>query len=355
MSSTKAAGPSGCLPKVKLGPHEFFDAVHDIFLSQAQVVSVKRREYEIAGLVCRLEIAGETLSPRLSRALAHLPRPQASRVDLTIHAWDGPMMSPPWSEDDYGPRGEVRGFNTERFCTVFDHGTSSFSMLDRNRGLALFWTRNAAELPTYETGAPLRTILTWWLEQKHRILIHGGAVAGKRGAALLAGPGGSGKSTTALLCLQASWKYLADDYCVIEPGDPPRVFSLYNTAKVARRWLLHMPNLEKLGEASSEMHDDKHLLFLHELCPDELIHSATGRTLLLPSVSGQADTTVGAATAGEALRALAPSTIFQGSASGLTTFRRLSELVGQIPIRRLNLGRELDQIVPQVDRCLNNI
>jgi hypothetical protein len=309
----------------------------------------------MAGLVFRTEIAGEALSLRLSRALAHLPRTQLLKADLTIFVWDGAMIPPPWSENDYGPRGEVRGFNTERFCTVFDHGTGSLSMFDRDRGLAFFWTRTATELPVYETGAPLRTILTWWLEQENRVVIHGGAVAGKHGAALLVGPGGSGKSTTALLCLQAGWKYLADDYCVIEPGDPPRAFSLYNTAKLARRWLLRVPQLQKLGEVNSEMHDDKHLLFLHEICPDELICSANGRLLLLPSVSGQTDTTVSSATAGEALRALAPSTIFQGSASGPTTFRLLSKLVEQIPIRRLNLGSELDQVVPRVDRCMNDI
>jgi hypothetical protein len=341
--------------KVKLGPHDFFEAVHDFFLSQAQVVSVKRREYEIAGSVFRTEIAGETLSLRLSRALTHLPRPRSPKVGLTIYAWDGAMIPPPWSENDYGPRGEVRGFNTERFCTVFDHGTGSLSMLDRDRGLAFFWTRAAADMPAYETGAPLRTILTWWLEQENRILIHGGAVAREHGAALLVGPGGSGKSTTALLCLQAGWRYLADDYCVIEPGSPPTAFSLYNTAKLARRWLPRMPQLQKLREASSEMHADKHLLFLHELCPDELIHSATGRLLMLPSVSGQTDTTVSSATAGEALRALAPSTIFQGSASGLTAFRLLSKLVEQIPIRRLDLGSELDQVAPQIDRCMSDL
>jgi len=340
---------------VKLGPREFFDAARDIFLSQARRGPVRRREYEIAGLACRLEIAGEGLPAQLSRALAHLAQPKASRVGLTIQAWDGPMISPPWSEDDYGPRGEVSGFNTERFSTVFDHGTGSLNMLDRERGSALFWTRDAVTLPSYESAAPLRTILGWWMEQENRILIHGGAIAAERGAVLLAGPGGSGKSTTALLCLQAGWKYLADDYCVVEPGNPPRVSSLYSTAKVARRWLLHMPNLEKLSKATSEMHADKHLLFLNELCPDDLIHSATCHVLLLPSISEQDQTTVETATEGEALRALAPSTIFQSSASGQSTFRRLSELVQQLPIRRLNLGRELDQIVPQVDRCLKGI
>ena len=340
---------------MSVGPEEFFNSAQDLFLTEVQNRGVERRAYNVAGLPCATEIVGAGLSARLSRALAHLDSPAEPVARLTIRAWDGPMIPAPWSESEYGPRGLIRGFNTNRFLTAFDHATESLSMLDRDRGLAIFWTRSAESLPTYESGAPFRTIFGWWMETQNRILVHAGAVAKEKGAVLLVGPGGSGKSTTALLCLLDGWKYLADDYCVIKTGDSPRVFTLYSAAKAAGTWLDTSPEFTRLREASSETHEDKQLLFLHEICPAQLAQSAICRVCLLPTVSSEIDTAILPATTAEALRAIAPSTIFQSALSGTLTLPSLSDFVQRLPVFRLKLGSALDQISTRVDDCLNGV
>ena len=342
---------------MKLGPGEFFETAHQDFLSKGPAPR-SGIDYAIGDQVIRVEIRSDSLTDRMTGALAHLELPEQPRVDLTIHAWDtarGGMLSPPWSESAYGPRGEIHGFNTERFRTAFAHGSGALSMIDFEGRRALFWTRDADCLPAYESAAPWRSILGWWMERNHHLLIHAGLVARDGSAVILAGPGGSGKSTTALLCLQAGWKYLGDDYCLLQPVAPVRGYSLYNSAKIARAWLHGVPQLKGVTDRSSAMHADKHLLFLNGKWSDHLLRSAGCKALFLPQVVDQRETTVEKATPAEALRALAPSSIFQTAAAGAFMFAQISALVQRLPIRRLNLGRDLDQIPPQMQNALAGV
>jgi hypothetical protein len=338
---------------VSAGPGEFFHAAHRVFLSAQS----NEQHYSIAGLVARFEIAGRASDERLTRAFGHLQLPVQQHVDLTICAWDSvgtgtKMVPPPWTESDYGSRGEIRLYNNERFRTAFDQGTSALSMIDHERGLALFWTRDAQELPSYESGAPFRTILNWWAERNDLVLVHCGAIGTERGAAILAGPGGSGKSTTALLCAQAGWNYLADDYCLLQVAEPSRVFSLYNSAKLGHDQL---SQFKTLAGKSAAMDGDKHLFFLNDIWQKRLTRSLPSRLLLLPRVSGDRDTLIEPASAGEALRAVAPSTIFQLSGAGQTSFQRLSSFVERIPVRHLNLGRDFEKIPERISACLSEM
>ncbi len=235
---------------------------------------------------------------------------------------------------------------------MFDHASNSLSMLDREKGVALFWTRTARDLPSHARGAPFRTIFGWWLESHERVLVHAGAVAKQNRAVLLIGPGGSGKSTVALLCLKAGWQYLADDYCIIDLSETnlsPRVFSLYQTAKISRDW---WPRLRILDASNSEPFDDKQLFFLGENFPDRIDSSASCRGCLLPVVANRGDTRIVPATKGEAVRALAPSSIFQNAVAPNPAFRRIGEFISQVPVANLELGESLDEIAPQMDDYL---
>jgi len=71
------------------------------------------------------------------------------------------------------------------------------------------------------------------------------------------------------------------------------------------------------------------------------------KAVLIPRITGQSDTSVRPTTTGAALRALAPSTIFQLAGSGQTAFQTMSSLVKQVPCYSLELGTEMAQI-PEV-------
>ena len=52
------------------------------------------------------------------------------------------------------------------------------------------------------------------------------------GGVIITGGGGAGKSTAALLCLEAGLRYLGDDYVVVALDPVATAYSLYCTAKI---------------------------------------------------------------------------------------------------------------------------
>ena len=97
--------------------------------------------------------------------------------------------------------------------------------------LALYWAQAAEHIPPWEIASPLRAILGWWALENDDLLVHGAAVGWAEDGLLLTAQGGSGKSTTALACLQAGLNYTGDDYVLLS-GQAPDIYSLYNTAKL---------------------------------------------------------------------------------------------------------------------------
>lgn len=306
--------------------------------------------YKIAGFNVRVRFASAALATRLTPALSHLAT-HPTTAALTIYAWDTAsigisMPPPPWSEDDYLPRAEIRGFNNHRFRTAFDVYGAALRILDRERSEAIFWAQDAARLPGYEVGAPFRMLLHWWMSGHNRLLVHAAALGTPCAGVLLAGKSGSGKSTTAAACLNSELLYAADDYCLITPGPTPRVHSLYNTVKLYADTLQERaPHLATHSPGADFLDDrGKAIIFLHRRFAHKLTTEFPVKAILLPVVSSCAETRLRPATPIAALQALAPSTIMQLAGAGPQEFQRLANLVTQLPAYHLELGAQQDQI-----------
>ena len=76
------------------------------------------------------------------------------------------------------------------------------------------------------------------------------------------------------------------------------------------------------------------------------------RAILLPKITGAADTSVEPCNAREALAALLPSTVGQLPAAGSGDGQRMAALVRQLPAYRLHLGREIGQIPAAIQALL---
>lgn len=61
-------------------------------------------------------------------------------------------------------------------------------------------------------------VITHLLAHQDRFVVHAAAVADGRGALLVLGGTGRGKSTTAMAALRAGWEVLGDDLVVVAPG-----------------------------------------------------------------------------------------------------------------------------------------
>lgn len=348
---------SDCLA-ADLDRFTYFQMIEAGFKRAAQAAGTIEQFYRLGGYTICLRFAGSALIPALTPALSHLATSPTS-PDLTICLWDSDSTHTPlpllieslvellrlhWTEY-LGPRKEIKAYDSDRIRTNFHIGPNILSVLDQQQSLGFYWVRSAQEVPYWEKGSPLQAILNWWTAHRQLQYVHAGAVGTKFGGVLLAGKGGSGKSSTALACVNSPLLYASDDYCLLETDPIPYVHSLYNTAKLkGQADLERFPRLAPLIDNIDRLEHEKAMLFLHQHHPEKVVSGFLIKAVLVPQVTGKPETKLRQTTAGDALRALAPSTMFQLSGSGQSAFQRMSSLVRQVPCYRLELGTEVAQI-----------
>jgi hypothetical protein len=300
----------------------------------------------IAGRRVRLVFAGSGLPPTVLPALGHLVEPAAGGADLVVELWDTastgvPMLPPPRGHEALPPGGHLEGWQGERHVT-FQGGPGGCTLFDREAGRALVWARDARAIEPFEQAAPLRRLLAVWLEPLGITLVHAAAVGGARGGLLLGGRGGSGKSTTALLCLAAGMGFAGDDYVALD-GDG-FAHGLYATAKVDAASLERFPAL-RAHFSGPPPPGEKAIAYLHP-------HPALGRGFpvrgVLMARAGARETRLAPITPGAALRGIAPSSLLQLPRSTGSPLAAIARLVERVPCHAIELGPDASAIVSTV-------
>jgi hypothetical protein len=224
--------------------------------------------------------------------------------------------------------------------------------MDTTKNLAIYWLKDAAKTPYYEKGYPFTTIFNWWMEHQNRQCVHAAAVGNETGGVLLPGKSGSGKSTTSLACLDSELLYVSDDTSLISCEHEPFVYSLYNTAKIGH--FQHLPRLESYVSNAVRVENEKGMIFLHQHFPEKIISGFPLKGILVPRITGGKATHIKPATPGMALKALAPSTLFQLPGAGLGAFRLMSQLVKNVPCYELELGTHMEDIPEVIQQFLHS-
>ncbi len=340
-------------------PVEYFQSVYELFERGSLAVGgFVNRNYSIGGYTIRLRFAGAALISSMTQAFDHLMIDQESTPALTICIWDTAstgtrLPAPPWGSDDFLARGQIQGYNNERIYTAFQHGSSAMNLLDVTRSLGIFWVPAAGDLVYWEKGAPLRTILHWWFSNHNRQLVHAAALGNGRDGVLIGGRGGSGKSTTALACLDSRLLYAGDDYALVALDPAPTAYSLYNSAKLDSDHLQRFPHLVSKVHNADRLEDEKALLFVHQHYQANVTTKFRVRAILLPRVTGKPETRLSKTSTAQALATLAPSTIFQLPRAGNETFKFLAALVRQVPCYCLELGTDISRIRTVIEELLS--
>jgi hypothetical protein len=327
--------------------------------------------YLIAGQKIRLQFAGDSLVHELTRALEHLriEIPKNEKPDLTICLWDSfssgrrlpfflysfinNLYSPPTTRYERGERGEIFAMNSRRFRAALN-GPQILTLLDFQEKTAFFWMPDCREMPDYERGAPLKTILHWHFAAASRQLIHAGAVGNSSGGVLLTGEGGSGKSTTALNSLNSSLSYASDDYVLVELDPRPVAYSLFNTAKVkTRKDLTRFPNLVSwaTNDESVNFKNEKPMMFVSENAPEKLIKELPLKAIINPRFVAGENLKLTEISTHQAFEAIAVSTVRQLPHADNETLRMLRQLVKSVPNYSLVFGedqRHISEIIEQL-------
>lgn len=342
-------------------PEEFFKILQQTFrVAEERSPGSVDRFYRIGVGTVRLRFAGPALLPLVTPALEHLAIGPRTVPALTVFLWDSQTtetvpVAPPWSMNDYLPRGEVRGYSDGDFKTSYHPASGILSMLHCRLGTGYYWLADARRFPRHERAAPLLQILSWWASERDRQVVHAAAVGDADGGVLLVGKGGSGKSTAALACLNAGMLYAGDDYCMIRAGDGdehPQVHSLYNSGKLDMASARRFPRMKPALDHGDGMDAEKAIYFLHDGYREKMSAGFPLRAFLLPRVTGLAESSIKRVAPAACLLALAPSTIFQLNGAGRRAFAGLSRVVKQIPGYELRLGADISVVPDMIARLL---
>ena len=315
----------------------------------AEVVA---RHYRLGGGRVVIRCAGTALSDDIHAPMAHLQLDEAPEVapDLEIEIWDERATGVGCQACVIGPDPEATGtvsiYGPGRF--VLHQSPQARSVIDRRARRIVTWIADHERLTQYELGRPLHSDLLLWHRDRGIQAVHAGLVALGGEGVLFGGPGGSGKTTTALTCLRAGMAYLADDYVGLQlVADSTWLgHSLYSSTHLAPHHIKRFPDLIPHSRPGRMAREDKHLVLLERLYPGRFAASATIRVIALPRVVDATETRTRPASKIEVLRQLAPSSLFglpYGS-SGRKSFDAMVGLVESVPTVWLELGRDLEGI-----------
>ena len=316
--------------------------------------------YRIAGKAVSVRLVGDELGRELPRALVHLcTEPPGAQPELLIEAWDEArtgIRNPlePTGGDDEAPG--IVSASAEGRYVLYRRAHTMFAFDRVNRELA-GWVAAAGRLTQYERGRPWHSELLLWQRDLGLQPVHAGFIERAGQGILLGGPGGSGKSTTALVCMGHGWSYLADDHVAVERHAGGFVgHGLYASAHLEPDHLRRFEALAVGAIPGTLRREDKSLLLLHGLAGSRLRSEAPIRLLALPRVTGGHSTSFRRASRAEALLRVAPSSLvllpYQGL--GHQGMQALAELIEGVPSYWLELGRDFDQLPRAVHAMLEH-
>ncbi len=318
---------------------------------------VSERWFKIAGCTLRVRFIGLSLFEIVAPALSHLEvAPSTLDADLTLHCWDCASLGmefpkAPVTIEAFNPRGDLQGLNNDRFHTAFESGGRLLSLMDSHLREAIYCIGDSAEIPRYVVAEPIRGILSWFMRENGRQLLHAGAVGTPDGGVLLFGPSGAGKSNTALGCLESDLRYASDDFCAVSTDGSLIVYSLYSTGKTHEGdWERH-PFLARLAPYLDPDRVEKAIYFLNVAAPNKLISSFPLKAILFPRRAG-ATCEIRPMPAVTALRLAAPGTAKLLPDGGAEVLRCLAKLVRAVPCYELLLGSRPERIPVVISELL---
>jgi hypothetical protein len=314
----------------------------------------------VAARTLRILFAGGAVAHALGPAFAHLEAPEHTPA-LTLHVWD--RAAPPTFALNGGIEVEATTsgpgpsyyYESLNFRALHQPATDALSVLNAEAEVGWFWVPDATALPYWDYTAPFRHLLSWWLAAQGLRHVHAGAVGTEAGGVLLVGPGGAGKSTTALASLlDERLRYAGDDYVAVGFEHEPTVHSLYGAGKLHRDDVRRFPALSGALEDDGRR-DQKAVFYIEQVFPGRSIPGFPLRAIVLPRVTDRRAPRVLPGTQAAALSALAPSTIFQLHPPAPTALSQMAELVRSVPTFVLELGTDIEAIPAEILRLLEEL
>jgi hypothetical protein len=244
-------------------------------------------------------------------------------------------------------------YNNNQFHMLYNYESKVLTAVDKEKKEAYYYIPSLKDRPYYEKAAPMRMIFHYWAQSQGLILLHGASVGFDNKGLLMAGRGGTGKSTTALSAALAGFDYIGDDYIIADPNSKV-IYSIYGSSKI--RWSTEeiIPDVKELT-INSRIKDEKGIFFLDRKEGFKLKKSIELKAVLLPVITGGNETFFVKTKGTEALMSLASSTIFQMPGSGKEILSGISKLIKDIPQYNVRLSNRPEEINEKLKEIINQL
>jgi hypothetical protein len=279
----------------------------------------------------------------------------------TIELWDVSACgvrppSLPESAREAGPMGAIPWLGSAETAGAWQEPGRMLVAWNGRAGTASGYIGDPVLLPSWQRAEPLRAPLNWVLRSPRRALAHAAALGSReRGTGLLiGGPGGSGKSTTALAWMLAGGDFAGDNYVLIDldARGGPTAAPIYANAKADANAMSMLPELAPVAHAGDETLHGKSVLDVRDLRPDQPGGPIRITAIVISRVSGEDKPEVRRISGASALKGLAPSSLLQlpGETAGLAV---LAALARDLPCFEIDLARDSDANLDALDRILS--
>jgi hypothetical protein len=329
-----------------------FENMCSAFDQAAAAAPAATREYSfrISGLMIRLSTVGKRLAEEMTPPwMPFVCEDMGQDADLKIDIWDqfesgvsGPQAGRDGDQQNYAAlsaHGEDRYIAEERQDRML--------WLDRAAGHIVGFTGSAERLNIDERGRPFQRMLSIFLNDKGIQPVHAGLIAWEGQGLLFTGMSGAGKSTSSIACLTAGFGYLGDDFVGLEKNADGTFtgHGIFASCMVKPDHMERFPDLAPHQHPAHHDHEDKSVVYLSDLYPNQIEIDIPIRAIVLPRVVGEGENTFRPATKGEALRAIAPSSVIMFVAGPTArSIDKLVDLIEAVPSYWLELGRDVGGI-----------
>ena len=337
-----------------------FALVEAAFQSATRAASMVDVAYGLAGRSVRIRIVGRGLARAITPPLRHLARGEpGGEPDLTVALWDqsaSGVRGPRHAIDAILPAGDATAASTDGRWIVYRRD-ATVTCLDRARGRIAGWVETVDRLSLLDQGRPLYAPLLLWLRDRKVDAVHAGLVARNGRGILVAGESGSGKTTTVLSCLLDGFEFVSDDYVGLEAkGDHTYLgHGLHSSTHIHPDDLWRFPRLAPRAIHGHRPDEDKVLIRLSEVCPEQLRASASIDVLVLPRVTGRRRLELRPATKSQALLRLAPTSLWMVRHARGAGLPSLAGVVERTPCYWLDLAGDVAAIAPRLRELLHAV
>ncbi len=337
-------------------PTQYFDEALSLFEA---LPSYHTDQISIANRAIHLRTPSMGLRDRLLPSLVHLlEKEESDQPELTIWYAEekhlpNKLKAPPW--DGFNGQGYNDSIDQEDVQIFFQPWQTQLFLYSKKKRTGIYWTRKSEDVPWWECTFSFRIIFHLWTQDLPAQLVHAGAMSKDGHGVLITGKSGSGKSTSCLNLLRAGYEYLGDDYVWVELGNPIKVFTLYQTAKVEPDNLEERFSDWKPFIRNKEDYLQQKAIFdIKDIFPKAGIPSSILKSILLPTVANHELTSFKKANPVQALMAMMPTTLHHLPHNRENSYQKMISISSSLPSFHWLLGRDPNQFITSFHDFIEN-